>query len=100
MEGGASLVEDYLASLDFPANTPEQLGAVLRGFRHERGLTQAQLAARLGLTQKAISMIESHPHKMGLDRLFLILAALNIQLVLRDARVPAKVPGLRSRAQW
>ena len=69
---------------DFPATTPAQLGAVLRGFRRQRGLTQAQLAARVGLTQKAISLIETHPQHIGLDRLFAVLGALGVQLALRD----------------
>ncbi len=81
--------------MDFPAHTPEQLGAVLRGFRRQRGLTQAQLAARVGLTQKAISIVEAHPETIGVERLFRVLAALQVELSVRD-----KAPILPSKAQW
>jgi HTH-type transcriptional regulator/antitoxin HipB len=68
----------------FLAQTPAQLGSVLRGYRRQRGLTQGQLAARVGLAQKAISFAETHPDRIGVERLFRILAALEVELVLRD----------------
>lgn len=70
----------------FVAQTPEQLGAVLRGYRQMRGLTQAELAARIGLAQKAISAAETHPRRMGVDRLYRILAALDVEMVFRDKK--------------
>jgi HTH-type transcriptional regulator / antitoxin HipB len=68
----------------YPAHTPSQLGPLLRGFRKQRGLTQAALAARVGLAQKAVSLAETHPERMGVERLFRILAGLEVELVLRE----------------
>jgi HTH-type transcriptional regulator / antitoxin HipB len=72
--------------VDFPVRTGDQLGAILRGFRRAQGLTQEQLASRLGLAQKAISYAERSPESMGVMRLFQLLAALNVELVLRDSQ--------------
>lgn len=68
----------------FAARTPEQLGSVLRGFRRQRGLTQAQLGARVGLAQKAISAVESHTRSVGVEQLFKILAALEVELSVQE----------------
>jgi HTH-type transcriptional regulator/antitoxin HipB len=76
--------------MEFAAHTPAQLGAVVRGFRRQLGLTQQQLAARVGLAQKAISLAETHPERMGLERLFQLLGALGLHLVLRDQATPKR----------
>lgn len=68
----------------YPVQTPEQLGAILRGYRLERELTQGDLAKSVGLAQSAISFAETHPDRIGVERLFRILAGLNVELVLRD----------------
>ncbi len=81
--------------MEFSAHTPEQLGAILRGFRRERRLTQQQLASKVGLAQKAISVAETHPERMGLPRLFQLLAALDVELALRD-----KAAQRRPRTEW
>ncbi len=70
--------------MNFPVTSPEQLGAVLRGFRRQRGLSQTQLAARMGITQKAISLLETHPGRMGVARFFAVLAALEVHCLLAD----------------
>ena len=41
----------------FPLHTPEQLTAVLRDLRRQRGLTQAQAASALGITQQSYSAL-------------------------------------------
>lgn len=68
----------------FPLQTAPQLGPLLRGFRVQRGLTQEALASRVGLAQKAISLAETHPERMGVERLFALLSALGVELVLRE----------------
>ena len=68
----------------FPAHTAHQLGAILRGYRLQRGLTQAELASQMGVAQKAVSLAETHPERMGVARLFGLLSALQVELVLRD----------------
>jgi HTH-type transcriptional regulator/antitoxin HipB len=68
---------------DFVARTPQQLGAVLQGYRYERKLTQAAVGTRTGLSQAAISQIESDPTTTSLSRIYRILSALDLELVIR-----------------
>jgi len=79
---------------DFSVKTPQQLGAVLKGFRKERGLTQKDVGSRVGLAQKAVSEIESEPGRAGLARVFKLLAALDLEVVVR-AKETSTV-----RAEW
>jgi len=68
---------------DFPAMTPQQLGAVLRGVRREKRLTQAAVGGMAGLPQGAISLIESNPGPASLARIYRVLSALNVELIVR-----------------
>jgi HTH-type transcriptional regulator/antitoxin HipB len=69
--------------MDYPIKTPGQLGAVLKGFRRDRKLTQAAVGAAVGLPQNAISEIESAPDRTSLARVFKLLSALDLDLVVR-----------------
>lgn len=60
----------------FPLHTPEQLTAVLRDFRQQQGLTQAQAASALGITQQSYSALEAHAGRMSVHRLLRLLALL------------------------
>lgn len=70
--------------IDYPIKTPEQLGAVLRGFRRDQGLTQKAVGAKCGLAQNAISQIEAEPGKASLARIFKLLATLELEIVVRS----------------
>jgi HTH-type transcriptional regulator/antitoxin HipB len=74
----------------YPIQTPRQLGAVLQGFRQQRGLTQAQVARASGLQQSAVSELELDSSMASLNRIFKLLAALDVELVVRprDATRP------------
>lgn len=84
-------------------NTPEeylvtganQLGHVLRGIRRELGLSQAEVGQRVGLPQKEISKMETGSSRISLERLFLFLSALQLEIVIRH-REP--VPDLKD--EW
>ncbi len=76
--------------MDYPIKTPDQLGAVLKGFRRERKLTQASLGAKVGLAQNAISEIETSPDRSSLARVFKLFAALDLDLVVRPRQSPGK----------
>ena len=85
--------------MDYSIKTPEQLEQVLRALRKDKGLTQAQLGRRAGLRQGAVSILESAPGKASVERLFRILSALGIELVLREpdsSATPAKTRRTRS----
>ena len=73
---------------DFTIKTPQQLGAVLQGFRRERRLTQRDVGTKVGLAQNAVSQIEAASGRVSLARLFKIMAALNLELVVRQRGTP------------
>ena len=67
----------------FVARTLKQLGAILRGYRHERQLTQKGVGSHCGLSQAALSQIESDPTTTSLCRIYRILSTLDLELVVR-----------------
>lgn len=71
---------------DYPIRTPQQLGPVLRGFRRERKLTQRAVGDRAGLAQNAVSLIETNPGPASLVRIARVLAALDLELVVRSRK--------------
>lgn len=74
-----------------PIVTPAQLGALLVNVRKSRKLTQAQLGARLGLSQKRVSELELAPGTLSVDQLLAVCAQLGLQLSLqlREDNPPA-----------
>ncbi len=70
--------------MDYPLRLADQLRAHLRALRKQRGLTQAQLGQRLGLSQVRIAEIEARPGVVSVDQLLKILSALDATLVLQD----------------
>ena len=85
--------------MDYPINFAEQLAQHLKAFRKSRGLTQAQLAMHLGVTQSRVADIERNPGKVSLESLLKVLAALDARMVLRsEAAETVPVPtGKRSK---
>lgn len=68
---------------DYTIRTPEQLPAVLQGFRKQAGLTQAEAALRLGVTQQTLSALERNAEKVSVARLMRLLSILGVELALR-----------------
>jgi len=68
---------------DFTVRTAEQLPALLQGFRKQSGLTQADTAMRLVISQQALSNLERHADKVSADLLLELLSLLGVELVLR-----------------
>lgn len=79
--------------MDYPVKTPRQLRPLLMGFRKAAGLTQAQVAARLGVTQQTYAQLEAKPESASLDRLFHILKILKVSIVLTQAALSVPVEG-------
>lgn len=79
--------------MDYPLRLVGQLRAHLRALRKLRGLTQAQLGARLGLSQVRIAEIEANPGVVSVEQLARLLSALGATLVLRDeGGAPPSIP--------
>lgn len=76
-------------------STPAQLGTLLSSARAAAGLTQAQAAARVGLSQSRYSQIEADPSALQLAKLLTLLGHLGLELVVqdRDAAVAAAPRG-------
>ena len=63
---------------------PAQLGVLLRGVRQQQGLSQQELALKAGGTSQArFSQLELQPGRFTVERLLLITAALDLELVVR-----------------
>jgi HTH-type transcriptional regulator/antitoxin HipB len=80
--------------MDLNLAFPEQLSLHLRSLRKARGLTQAQLASRMGVGQSRISAIEKDATKLTAEQLLRVLSALGASVVLRttDSASWANVP--------
>ena len=75
-----------------PIQTPDQLSVHIKSLRKARGLTQAQLGARLGVKQVRVADIERNPGSVSLDQLLRVLHALDARLQLADAHAYAPAP--------
>ena len=73
----------------YPIKTLSQLPLILKGFRKEKGLTQAAMAERLGITQQSYAYFEANPATATLERLFMVLRLLDVEISL-DQTSPAK----------
>lgn len=83
--------------MDYPVKTPLQLRPLLVGFRKAAGLTQAQMASHLGVTQQTYAQLEAKPESASMDRLFQVLKMLRVDIVLTQALGSAnledRIPG-------
>jgi len=70
--------------MDYPIAISSQIKQYLRSLRKSRGLTQTELAKRLGVGQSRVADIEADPGAISVEQLLQILAVLNAQLVVRD----------------
>lgn len=85
-----------------PLLTATQLGQLLRAARKQRGLTQAAVGARLGLSQNRVSHLEGHADELSVKQLLTWCAVVGLELSLaqRLATAPeaggAQAPGAAS----
>ena len=66
-------------------HTPLELGSALREFRSRSGLSQRQLAAELGVSQRYIWELEQGKPGKVTDRLFAVLRLLQVRMTLEQA---------------
>ena len=64
--------------------TETQAVELVRQRRKAKGLTQQQLASKLGVTQTRLSEIESGRAHLSVERLIAVAALLGLELVLRE----------------
>ena len=68
--------------MGYPIQIPSQLSSHLRALRKAKGLSQADLGARLGLSQTRVARIEGDPMSISVEQLLRVLSALSIQVTL------------------
>lgn len=83
---------------EYTVRMPEQLPGLLKSFRKASGLTQADVAARMGITQQTLSALERNATAVSAARLMKLLAVLGVELVLRRPAHEVHEPA--AKAQW
>lgn len=68
--------------MGYPLQTPSQLSSHLRALRKAKGLSQAALGKRLGLSQARVARIEGDPLSISVDQLLSVLTALGVRVTL------------------
>ena len=66
-------------------------GAIIRTAREAEGLTQAQLARRLGITQPSVARLEAAGDNVTVATLQRALSVMNRTLEIRSALMPSSV---------
>lgn len=69
-------------STRFIVRTAQQLPPLLQAYRKQAGLTQAEVAMRMGVSQQTYSAMERNADKVGAARLLKLLNILGVELAL------------------
>lgn len=75
--------------------TAGQLGEILRRRRKARGVSQRELASKLGVGQARLSALEGNPERLTLGRLIALVNLLGLELVVQD-KSDAAIP----KTEW
>ncbi len=69
----------------FRVYTPASLGAAIRHYRQEAGLSQAELAERVGLNRTYLSALEQGRETEQVKRILRLLKYLGVSMTLEKA---------------
>ncbi|ECG0938603.1 XRE family transcriptional regulator [Salmonella enterica subsp. salamae] len=64
----------------YPLKTINQLRPLLIGFRKVNGLSQKDIAERLGVTQQTYARLEANPGSASIERLFKVFTVLGVEI--------------------
>jgi HTH-type transcriptional regulator/antitoxin HipB len=78
--------------MEYLLQLPEQLALHLKSLRKAAGVSQVQLAQRLGLSQSRIAAIERDPSAISVRQLLEILQLLDADVLLRPRSAAAGQP--------
>lgn len=76
--------------------SPQQLSALIRTTRKARGLTQAELASRLGVSQNRFSELENDASSLTVQRLLELAKALDLEFFVQKSDARSKL----SSSDW
>lgn len=86
--------------MDYPIRTPDQLTTLLQAFRKEAGMTQTEVAQRLGVKQQTISALERNAETVSAERLLRLLNVLGVELVMRQVTPGNVAQAGESQPTW
>ena len=66
--------------MGYALQIPSQLSSHLRALRKAKGLSQAELGKRLGLSQARVARIEGDPLSISVEQLLSVLTALGMRV--------------------
>ncbi|CAN0625779.1 HTH-type transcriptional regulator / antitoxin HipB [Burkholderia multivorans] len=73
-----------MRAVNLIVNTPAQLGEILSSARQARGMTQAEAAARIGIGQPRLSLLETtSTASLSLSQLLALTALYGLELSVR-----------------
>ena len=73
-----------------------EIGATVRRARKQRGLSQAELALKLGMSRATLSGIETGKiAEVGIRKVMALCAVLGLELVTHERRLYPTLPELR-----
>ena len=78
--------------------TPDQIAQLLAASRRQAGLTQAEVALRIGVSQSRISAFETDAAALTLAQLLALCGVYGLQLQLRDKS--QALPGPAPLSEW
>ena len=74
---------------------PNQIGALLASRRKQLGLSQTDVAARVGLSQNRLSVLENDSAAMTARQMLALLNALGLDIAINERPSAAK-----TRSEW
>jgi len=75
--------------------SPQSLGLILRAARKRKGLSQTKAGKSVGIDQPTLSKIERGESNARLDTLFRLLAALDMELIIKPRETSSTTEGDR-----
>jgi HTH-type transcriptional regulator / antitoxin HipB len=79
--------------------TPHQMGEILAAGRRRAGLTQAEAAIRIGVSQSRISTLEADSGTLTLNQLLALFGAYGLQLQAENRDASVESPSA-SAPEW
>jgi len=77
-----------------PVTTPAQIGSILASQRKHLKMSQAQVAARVGLSQNRLSVLEANPTTLNAKQLLALLNVLGLELAIGERNTT------QPKAEW